>query len=82
MTMTSTNTGETDVEQREAEEYLDSLAGHTNGMTGEYEFTGIEVPDSIAGKMRDDPRVTITEVSKGEFGMDQGTMILSFMLHN
>ena len=79
-TMTLTDSTETSDNQTDAEQYLETLAGLTDGMNGEYEFQDIEVPDSIAGAMRDDPNITITNVSKGEFGLDEGTMILSFTI--
>lgn len=67
----------------DAVEYLiNNRAGYTDGLFGDYTFEEIEVPDSVAGRMRDDPRITIERVEKGEFGLDQGTMIISFTFNN
>lgn len=67
----------------EAEEYLLDLAeASRGGAYDDYVFEDVEVSDPIAGQMAADPRVDIVEVKKGEFGLDFGTMILSFRIRD
>jgi len=60
--------------------YLDDLAEDAPDLLGAFEFTGVEVPDTVAGMMRADPRIEITGAEKGEFGLDFGTMVLDFKI--
>lgn len=64
----------------DAMEYLDDLAGGAPDLLDAYEFTGVEVGDTVAAAMRADPRVEITGAEKGEFGLDFGTMVLDFKI--
>lgn len=66
--------------EESAEQYLNKLAGITDGLNDEYVFEEIEVPDAIARAMRDDPRINIVDASKGKFGLNEGTMILSYTI--
>jgi hypothetical protein len=64
------------------ESYIDKLAETASPFNGEYTFEDVEVPDDIAGKLKSDPRIKITNIEKGEFGLDMGTMVVSFKINS
>ena len=48
----------------EAWEYLSHLEEHSSGLSEDYVFEDVEVPDSIAGQMESDPVVEIVDVNR------------------
>lgn len=68
-------------QQTDAEEYVEELACSEDNFKGNYIFQDIEVPDTVAGRLKADPRVKIVAAEKGDFGMDMGTMIVSFKIN-
>lgn len=78
--MTENNTASQDTSTDDASEYLEELASTADSMIGEYVFKDVEVPDPVAGRLKADPGIEIVDVEKGEFGLDAGTMILSFRI--
>jgi len=63
-----------------AESYLLELAQSVDEFSADFEYTNVEVPDPVAGRMAADPRINVTNVEKGDFGLDVGTMVIDFKI--